>query len=319
VIDRLRSLANAIVEKMGKARMRSPRARRIGLSIALVLFIGATTLAIRHLPAIPKADHREPLLFVPIALLSFGTIFLNGLEYVLSARAIGHSVPLRESTRVSVLSTAANLLPIPGAAIVKTRALQNRGARLGTAASLTIAIGLVWVGVGCIGAGGLLAITTDRTLMAVLLLAGGALSMALSAVLFVGRSTAMSVPSVMGWATLLEASSVTLTSVRFTLVLRAMGFHGTFAQGATLAATAIVASAAGIFPGGLGLRELLSGIIGPAVGLSAAVATVAAAVERIVSLCVLGVTALVIIVIDRGEIVNAPPTPEPTTKDASCA
>ena len=77
-----------------------------------------------------------------------------------------------------------------------------------------------------------------------------------------------------------------------------------------------------MFPGGLGLRELLSSAVGPAVGMSAAVATVVAAVERIVSLAVVAVMALVI---DDQSIVpslrqpDRRPTAATSPESATCA
>jgi len=147
----------------------------------------------------------------------------------------------------------------------------------------------------------------------------------LGAVILANQKTMMSSRRLVAWALAIEIVSVALTSVRFYLVLRAIGFDGSLAQSATLAATAIVASAAGIFPGGLGLRELLSSAVGPAVGLSSAVSTVVAAVERIVALAVVAIMALAVMFIDRNDDSDAgvepdpAPTPTPTPESAPCA
>jgi hypothetical protein len=114
----------------------------------------------------------------------------------------------------------------------------------------------------------------------------------------------------------IELVSVTITSVRFWLTLHAIGLGGSFAQGATLAAIAIVSTAAGIFPGGLGLRELLSSLIGPAVGLSAAGATVVTAVERVLGLLMLGLVTAVIVVTDRHRHELPVEIPDPHIGDA---
>jgi hypothetical protein len=305
VIDTLRTALLALVERLKSVRTRSPRAGRIVLVIAFVLFIGATAIAVRNLPPLP-AGRREPALFAIVAVLAALAIVVNGAEYALSARALGGRVTVRDATRVSVLSTAANLLPVPGAAFVKTRALQRRGARLRIAATLTIAIGVIWVGVAALVAGVLVASTGDHAVAAIVLTAIGLVVTTIGALMLVTQKTQMSNQLLVGSALLIELASVGLTSMRFFLVLRAIGFDGSLAQSATLAATAIIASAAGVFPSGLGLRELLSSAVGPAVGLSSAVATVIAAVERVVSLAVVAVMALVIVLIDRGDT----PVPE---------
>ena len=152
--EQVRARALAVLELLKTARAPRARTRRLWLFVALALFVVATVLAVRNLPPLPAGD-RRPVLFVFVALLAGCGIVVNGAEYALSARAFGGRVTLRDATRISVLSTAANLLPIPGAAIVKTRALQKRGAGLRIAATLTIAIGIVWVGVAGAGFRGL--------------------------------------------------------------------------------------------------------------------------------------------------------------------
>jgi len=220
-------------------------------------------------------------------------------------------VPIREATRVTVLSSAANLLPIPGAVIVKTRALQKGGARLGVAAALTSAMGLVWLSVGGVLAGVLLAGTGDHPVLGLVLIAAGACVFVVACLVFAFQTTEMPTLQLVLSALVVEISSVTLMTLRFFLVLHAIGFEGSLAQSAMLGATAIVASAAGIFPGGLGLREGLSSLTGPAVGLSAAVSAVVAAVERIVSLVALGTLTLLIVVLDRSA--RAAPSPDEPT------
>ena len=255
------------------------------------------------------------------AVLAALAIVVNGAEYALSARALGGRVTLRDATRVSVLSTAANLLPVPGAAVVKTRALQRRGARLRIAATLTIAIGVIWVGVAALLAGILVAFTGHDGVFAVVLTSIGIVVSIVGVVMLVTQKTQISNGLLTGTAFAIEFASVGLTSLRFFLVLRAIGFGGSLAQSATLAATAIIASAAGVFPSGLGLRELLSSAVGPAVGLSAAVSTVVAAIERVVSLAVVAVMALVIMLIDRGDtpVPESQLDPAPRPEGARCA
>jgi hypothetical protein len=320
VIEKLRAGLLAVVERMKSARTRSPRAGRIVLGIAFVLFLGATAIAVRNLPPLP-AGRRQPALFAVIAVLAALAIVVNGAEYALSARALGGRVSLRDATRVSVLSTAANLLPVPGAAVVKTRALQRRGAKLRIAATLTIAIGVIWVGVAALVAGVLVATTGRDGVFAAVLTSIGVVVTIIGVVMLVTQKTQISNRVLVGTAFAIEVASVGLTGLRFYLVLRAIGFDGSLAQAATLAATAIIASAAGVFPSGLGLRELLSSAVGPAVGLSAAVSTVVAAVERVVSLAVVAVMALVIMLIDRGDtpVPEAQLSPAPEPETATCA
>jgi hypothetical protein len=298
VRDRFRALTAAVVDRLRTPRAHNPRTRKLVLAFALVLFAGATFLAVRHLPPLP-ADGRQPALFVVVAFLAAMAIVVNGVEYTLSSRAVGNRVGMRDATRISVLATAANLLPIPGAALVKIRALQVRGAGLRIATTLTIAIGIIWVGVAGFVAGVLVATAGGHEAVAAILTALGVGVMAVGGVVLAMQKSEISSVKLVAYAFAIELVSVGLTSLRFFFVLRAIGFNGTLAQAATLAATAVVASAAGIFPSGLGLRELLSSAVGPVVGMSAAVATLVAAVERIAALLVVGLMAVVVMITDR--------------------
>jgi hypothetical protein len=284
----LQARGAALTARLSAVEAPTRRTRVAVLLLAFALFVVVTVVAVQHLPHLPAHD-RHPDLFLVAALLSAVGVVANGAEYMLSAAALGGRVTLRNALRVSVLSTAANLMPIPGAALVKTRALQRRGARLRVAAMLTVGIGVVWVGVAGVVAGALVANAGGRVLFGALVGAGGLGVTAAGAGILAAQDTDMPARRLVAWAIVVEFGSVAAQAVRFWLVLRAIGFDGTLAQGATLGAGAVVASAAGILPGGLGLRELLSSALGPAVGMPAAVATVVAAVERVVTLAVVAI------------------------------
>jgi uncharacterized protein (TIRG00374 family) len=86
----------------------------------------------------------------------------------------------------------------------------------------------------------------------------------------------------------LEVGSVACATLRIVLLLAALGHDPSAPDAAALAAAGIVASAVGLFPGGLGLRELLSGLTAEAVGLDPSLAVVVAALDRLVTIVVVG-------------------------------
>jgi uncharacterized protein (TIRG00374 family) len=92
-----------------------------------------------------------------------------------------------------------------------------------------------------------------------------------------------------------EIASVFMFSLRIAFILPALGYHASFGQAVALATAAIVASAVGIFPGGLGLRELLSAAMARLVGLDPSVGLVVAAVDRFLVYAVLGVTSSIML------------------------
>ncbi len=89
-----------------------------------------------------------------------------------------------------------------------------------------------------------------------------------------------------------EAAAVGIGALRYLLVLHGLGIPISAAQAVSLTVAGVLASAVGFVPGGLGLREALSGVIAGLVGLPAAVGVLAAAVDRLVGLPVLAVLAV---------------------------
>ena len=97
------------------------------------------------------------------------------------------------------------------------------------------------------------------------------------------------------WLFLVEAATVVLSSVRIFVAFQVIGQTIRPVQAVALTASVIIAAAIGIFPAGLGLRELLSGVIGTAVGLTASEAIAATAADRIVSLAGSAILAAVLL------------------------
>src|SRR5258708_34231260 len=88
-----------------------------------------------------------------------------------------------------------------------------------------------------------------------------------------------------------EVCFVLVQASRLYRVLRGFGLHISLAQAVALALSGVLATALGIAPGGVGLREALAAGIGPLVGLPASASIVATAFDRIPDLAVGGAAA----------------------------
>lgn len=283
------------------------------MGIALVLFFGGTWLAWRNLPEIETQPNWWLLL--PASLMSVVAIAVNAGEFRIASRLLGARIRFRSAFHVSVLSSAANMLPIPGAVVVKTRALRQQGQGYKDSIAITSAVGLMWVALAFLTAGLLQAV--DRrigaaaAMTAVGLIGLGVTYMLLSAAVGRMRAASAAVP-----VALIELASVVAASVRIYLVMYAMGFDASIGQAVALTVAAIVASAVGIFPGGLGLRELLSAAMAELVGLDPAVGLLVSAVDRIMSYAVLGfLTALMLGTGASKWAVEEAPTTDPLPDD----
>ena len=281
-----------------RSQSRGPAARRALLIVALLLFGAATAIAIRHLPPIHAAEN-APMLFFLAALLSAANMFVRGAEFTLSARLMGRRVALGTATRVAVLSSAANVLPIPGATVVKVQSLRRIGVGYGAGVSVTLAISFVWVGVSAVVAGALVLTTYDRNGLGIGLTVAGVALLAGAVVLARTQPLRLSLGGAYARMIVLELIGVGMSSARVLCIIAALGFKASWTAGAILSSAGVVATAAGLFPGGVGLRELLSAGVAPAVGLAAAVGTIISAIDRVLNLVVLALAAAVVLVADH--------------------
>ncbi len=284
---------NRFADAIARFRRPTGRAKTIASILSLVLLTVAVTYSIRNFP---ETDGVRWPLMVGIGLVApTVTIWLNAKEFQTQAMIAGQQPGTIEAVRVSVLGTTANLLPLPGAVLVRTQALAAGGSGYAGAAKINAASGLIWLGssaiVSAIGFGilGSWVIAGLGSAIGVLVWAAGALTAARSG------ATRHDI----GRISLIEALLTLVSGARAYGMLVALSVDVEPSQGLALAVSGAVASAAGIFPAGIGLREALSGVVATLVDLDAAVGIGAAAADRVAGLGVLLLANLVIVVWDR--------------------
>lgn len=277
----------------------SPATQRVLFAVAGVVFVALTVLAVQDLPPIERIAWWT---IVPLAIVTVTGTAVNGGEVWLGARVHGVRVPPTAAFTISALSTAANLLPIPGAALVKVGALRRHGIATTDAVRATAGLGVVWVGLG-VGLAASLQVA-DRPGLAA---AGAAAGVVLVVAGLLGLGPADTRTRALALA--LEAGSVACACARVALILVMIDQPADAATAAALAAAGIVASAAGLFPGGLGLRELLSGLTAGLVGLPASVGVVVAAIDRLTTVAVLSLVTGALAL--TGKVELGRPTPPP--------
>ncbi|MDP8958630.1 MAG: hypothetical protein M3N51_05375 [Actinomycetota bacterium] len=287
-IDRLAQL----VSRLGRPA-RSERWQRLSLLMAVVVFVAASVVAYLNFP-----EERLPPRWLPILLAAVvgvpATTLLNAAEYRVAARLLRHRPAFARVMQVTLLASAANLLPIPGSFLVRTRSLRDLGSTYRQAASSNAIVALAWLGVTGVLAGALQLAGTARALGAVLILAG-ALALLSTNHLLVARLERGEVRRTALELLLVESGFVVVGTFRFYAILVGLGFDVTLSQAVAFTVAGVVASATGFFPGGLGIRELLAAGISPLIGLPAAAGLLAAAADRLVGLAVLGVLAAIVL------------------------
>ena len=290
--DGLAGRLGRVLGRLPGRRTRSAGADRAVLALAALLFLATFAFGLGAVPSKGLQLTVWPLVVLALVVVPLATV-ANGLEYAVAARIGGHRVALREALEISVLSSAANLLPLPGAALVRVRAMRRRGSSYRQALAVTVLVGGAWLATSLVLAGGLLALRqwdTERVVAAAVLGAGvlglGAVATGVARLARPGQAQPL-VAALLG----AEVLAVAVATARFLLVLHALGLDVAVEQAVALTVAGVVASALGFVPGGLGLREALAGVIAGLVGLPVATGVLAAAVDRLVGLPVLAVLA----------------------------
>jgi hypothetical protein len=273
-------------------RRRSRRSDRVLLVVALLLFVGGGVLAFQALPPRTAPIRWSYLLLAGLVGVPV-TAFLNAQEYILAGRVLGHELGMLGALRISVIGAATNLLPIPGSVIVRVAGLHRQGSAVVKATGATVAIGVAWLGLTCAIAGISLAIEGRPPLGAIF--AGiGAIVVCLSVLMI--RSLSDRWTGLLWRVFMVEVAAVATAAFRFYLVLAALGVDAGFGQAVTLTISGALASAVGLFPGGLGLREVISAALSPLIGLTATVGFLTTAIDRLMGILVhLPITAAIFV------------------------
>lgn len=256
--------------------------RKYALALASITFLFGIILS---LFAQPEIFNRIEI--IPVILLLFTaiplTIILNSVEFVLTARLIGQSVRFQSALEITVIGSAANMLPLPGSTLVRVTALTAAGAKLRQGVISTGLVALIWLGVAFTYAGCWL-LASSRMLI-------GGVAVAIGIALLV-LSFAAAVRIANHWRTpfLICANKLVLViidAVRIFLSAQALGIDALFGQASILTVSSVLGSAVSVVPAGLGVREVVAAAIGPAIALAASSAYLATSLNRLADLSVI--------------------------------
>jgi uncharacterized membrane protein YbhN (UPF0104 family) len=270
------------IDQLARLRQAAARARPWLLPVAFVAFVVTAGVAFASLPDGIEV-HPWPLVLSALLLCPLSTA-ANAAEFAATAAIVGERVRPAEALRVAVISSAANLLPLPGAVAVRTHRLR-RAAGYRRAFAVTAGAGICWLGTALVIAGAADLLDAGRAASAAAVAAGGA-GVAASAVMIRDRRW--------WWVLAAEIGQVAVGAARLGLAVAALDVSVDVRQSLGLAVAPVAGSAVGILPGGLGVREAIAATIAALVDLPAAVGGAAAAIDRVLGLVV--VAALVPVV-----------------------
>jgi hypothetical protein len=255
------------------------------------IFVGGAIVAARTLELPPEGVRLGPVLVVAVVLVPL-TIAINAAELLALARLLDQRLPVTVALRVVVLGTAANLLPLPGAAALRIQALAGGGATYAVATAVNLAAAVAWLGSAAAVAGGAFA-TLDRPALGGAVAGAGTVAVA-AAVIVARRLATTSAPGrALSALVAVELATVVGHALRLVLLLAALGADVSLAAGTVIGTAGPLSAAAGVFPAGLGVAETLAAGVGALVAVPAAAAFAATALNRLVGYGVLGVVVAV--------------------------
>lgn len=281
-----------------EARLRyrpPPAIRRLLLIGAIGVFLVGGAFSVHAVEVDPSDLRWIPLLasgIVGVPLTALG----GALEYRAMASAAGRKVGLRRALRVTVLASAANLLPLPGSVLVRLKALTGGGSSLGRAAAVTGIVGFTWVAVSLAIAGGFV-LAAGRPVLATGFLFGALVTASSLLLLERGRPPWTSgTLSIVG----VEVVIVAVAAFRTWLVLLGLDAPATWSAAFLFPVAGSLTSAVGFLPGGMGVRELLSALLLPLAGVSASVGFLVSALHRLLGALTYAPIAAVLLLRDPG-------------------
>lgn len=261
---------------------KSERAKRLMLLFAFAAFLAGIVFSIFMEPDAFTNIAWEPMVIVLLVTVPF-SILANSLEYYLLARQIGLPVSLAYAVEVTIISSAANMLPLPGGALVRIAALRKAGASYRGGVGATLLGAIIWIGVSFVIAGGGVA-SMAPGFVAMSLIVLGILALVAGLILSARTRGGLRIGALV---VLNRTITVIITAARFYFCLIAIGYLPSYAQAAALTVSGVAGSAISIVPAGLGVRELVAAALAPVVLMPPAIGFLAASLSRVLGLVAL--------------------------------
>ncbi|WP_336980191.1 hypothetical protein [Altererythrobacter fulvus] len=269
----------------GHSLLRKPVWRFAALALAVLIFAGGAWWSFSGL-AISPSDLRPGPLAI-LALLMIPSLLYGGLGLVLLARSSGFSMPLGKATVIGAYAYLAEMLPLPGGAIVRAGALVKEGAGVKRSSALVILTAILWVSLGMLGAG--IALWHQGLQLALpLLLAGLAFVLAITTWLWASAGPALAIQTLLH-----RMAGIALIAVRLQFAFAALHAPAALSAMFPFVLASLLGSASSIAPAGLGISESLAALVATTVEFSPGTAFLAVGIDRLFSLLACACTALI--------------------------
>jgi uncharacterized membrane protein YbhN (UPF0104 family) len=252
------------------------------LTTAMLLLVAGIYLSLRDKPDLFNEFDWYGVAVVVLVGVPL-TVMINGLEFMCCARMVGRKFSIFRSLEITVVGSAANMLPIPGASIVRILALKSTGLSLIKSTGINMLLALIWIGISFIYAGITLLHFADG-LIAWGVMGTGGLAL-LSSFWVVSYNHIHSMTYL--YVVVLKFVLVLVDAARIYFCFQALGLDVLFLQASVFVVSGVMGSAVSVVPAGLGVRELVSAVLAPLIGVAASAGFLSATLNRIAGLATL--------------------------------
>lgn len=273
---------------------RRERIRSYALVAALVVFALGLYWAITRNPELVADLELAPLVLLVVISAPIGTI-LNAAELWALSRIAGGPMSWRTSFDVTIYTSAANMLPIPGGAMTKIAGFHAHGVGYRVALSMILLSFLLWGGLAFVFSAVALAVL-DHGWQAATFLGAGLVLLVASAAGF-ARFGHWPMVAIAAASRLLN---FVVEGLRYWLAFAAMGLTVSFLHCSVFVVVTFVGAAVVFVPAGLGVSEATGALVASLIGLQAASGFLSTAIQRVARLAGLGAIALGFLLWQRG-------------------
>ena len=282
MIDRLTQFAATLRSLAEKRR----RWRLPLLILGLAIFLGGCIWSVARLDIAAEDIRWQSMALLALVLAPLGLVYAAA-NMMVTARAARVEMDFARSFRVASLAQVAEVLPLPGGALVRTAALVQGGAKASHSAGHVLANALIWIACAAIAAGLSLA---HLGMIPLLLAAVGAVILVVSLV-WLTRYAGVAIAAI---SLFLRLFGLLLVAVRLFVAFAALSLVVAFPETLVFAFASIAGSAASIAPAGLGISEGLAAIFAQATSSVPAAAFIAVGLNRLMSLLVAGLASAIL-------------------------
>ncbi len=270
---------STLLKKITNAsRLKSPKARLIATLFASVIFFGGIIIS-HHENPLKSSNINSSYILIIVALIMPIVTLINSSRYFLTARLVDAKHSYRNAFEISVFSTIANLLPIPGGFFVKATNLKaENNTYLGSAAATFYA--------------SMLSALTTLTIATItynefkpsdaMLIASSIMSATLFLYLVFLSKTYQLTTAVR--LICIEILSTIVDAIRILLCISIFSAVANMQQGLIMTAASVTGSAVSLIPAGLGVKEVVGAVIAENISLSGEVGFMALAANRVIGL-----------------------------------